>query len=220
MTDATRREFGAFLDDVVHELRTPLTSITGYAALLAEEQASLDPLLRGAVSVIETQSARLGAQLGTLLEIARIWSGRQAAHRRRLDLAAQGRSLARRHTVEVDAPSAVWVLGDRALINRAGSILLDNARIHGAPPVRVDAGRDASGAWLAVADHGAGLPPRFAPLVGRRPFRGGDDEPQRAGTGFGLVLAAAIAELHGGSLRYERGESQTRFIVSLASATS
>jgi signal transduction histidine kinase len=219
--DPSRRgEFGALLDDVTHELRTPLTSIAGYVALLCEERDALDREHRDWVAAIERQSARLGDQLDVLLDLARLWSGRRALERRRFDLAALGRMLAQKYDIESDARSACYVHGDRGLMVNAGTMLLDNALAFGAPPVSVRVGREHGRLALAVEDHGPGVPAEFVPLIGRRPFRGGAADQQREGTGCRLLLVAAIAEAHGGSLGYDRADGVTRFILTLPSGRS
>jgi signal transduction histidine kinase len=71
---------------------------------------------------------------------------------------------------------------------------------------RIDRGR----CKVAVGDRGPGLDP----AIQRRLF-----EPfatnKRGGTGLGLVVARQVAEDHGGTIRWERDDERTWFIVEL-----
>lgn len=211
------REFGELLDDLVHELRTPLTVIAGYAALLMEDGGTLDPLVRQWVTSIDQQSTRLGGQLGVLLDLARLWSGKRMVVASRFDLAGLGRTLARARGMESDTAPRLYVSADRVLVETAAGILLDNALVYGAPPILVRTCRGDGMTMLVVEDSGPGVPGEFAALIGKRPFRGGEEERQREGSGCRLLLAAAIAEAHGGELRYQRAAGATRFILALPS---
>lgn len=76
--------------------------------------------------------------------------------------------------------------------------LLDNALRHTPPGVRIEVAgwstRD--GIALAVSDDGPGVPPEDMSAIFKRFFRSGDLR-RTSGTGLGLALVAAIAELHG-----------------------
>lgn len=207
--------FGAFLDDLVHELRTPLTAIAGYAALLAEDAGELTPELRHATDVIDAQSQRLGAQLALLLDVARLWSGRAALARRRVDLAGLARAAARIHALPADAPARLTVTGDRVLLARALAMLVDNAVRHGAPPISISVTRSGDRVNVTVSDRGPGLPPGRASQAGLRPFQSPPRDGAPQGTGLSLVLVAAVADQHGGALSYAREDGASRFTLTL-----
>lgn len=213
MVDSGRGAWGEFLDDLVHELRAPLTAVGGYAALLAGDDLPADT--RDAAATIEAQAARLGAQLELLLEVARIWSGRTLLHRERTNLASLLRALGALHGVPVEAPRNMWAEVDARLVRRATTELIVNAIQHGAPPVGLSLTRTETALVIQVEDGGEGIGERHAAAAGRRPFMAGGDEARRTGRGLGLVFAAAVAEAHGGSLRYERTEGVSRFCLEL-----
>jgi signal transduction histidine kinase len=73
--------------------------------------------------------------------------------------------------------------------------LLDNARRHGAPPVRVVVRSEGGGAMVEVTDGGKGVPEAERERVFTPFYRlAGDTE----GAGLGLALVQQIARLHGG----------------------
>ena len=61
---------------------------------------------------------------------------------------------------------------------------------------------EAVGAWLelAVADTGVGIAPEDVKRLGRPFEQAGAIEQRRQGTGLGLSLVRALAELHGGQM--------------------
>jgi signal transduction histidine kinase len=88
--------------------------------------------------------------------------------------------------------------GDRELLTQMIANCLDNALTHTPPGVRieVEGARGPTGAVLSVADSGPGVPKDdLAKLF--EPFFRSDASRTSAGSGLGLSLVAAIAELHG-----------------------
>jgi signal transduction histidine kinase len=89
----------------------------------------------------------------------------------------------------------VIVRGDARLLRRAIRNLFENARRHGAPPVRAEVRRGGVRAVLDVIDSGPGIPEAERERVFAPFHRLGADA---VGTGLGLSLVRQIARLHGG----------------------
>src|SRR5205085_11132709 len=145
--DAERR----FLADASHELRTPLTSLRGNIGFLARHGPTRD-----LVTDLEADADRLARLADDLLALSREESAEPADDAVRLD------ELARTFDgVDVDAPHAVRVLGDRRALERAVTNLVENARVHGPPGGRIGiAVEEQNGhARLSVEDDGPGLQP-------------------------------------------------------------
>jgi signal transduction histidine kinase len=110
--------------------------------------------------------------------------------------------------------------GNRELIGQAIANLIDNALKYGAVDLgrggRVDivARREGSQILIEVADHGSGISnadrqrvfDRFVRLEGAR---------SRPGSGLGLSLAAAVARLHGGTVRLDDNTPGLKVVVTL-----
>ena len=194
-----RRDFVA---DVSHEIRTPLTGILGAADLIGE--ATPDAVRTSLAPLIKKESKRLAALVQQILDLARLERGEDVLNREEIDLAALAREAADRYGVAFRAAAAKSVLAfcDAQLVSQALSNLVENAIRHsGSKDISIDCGADAKNTWIAVEDHGVGIPPEEAKRVFERFHR---VDPARAaetgGAGLGLAIVRRIARLHGGDV--------------------
>ena len=100
-----------------------------------------------------------------------------------------------------DVGTGLAVLGDRELIAQAVSNLLDNA-VKYTPQggtIRFSVRRGPNGIAITVADDGPGIPEHQREHAKERFFRL-DSARTQPGSGLGLALADAVAELHKGHL--------------------
>lgn len=190
---------------IAHELRTPVTVLRGRLQGVADGVFTLSPsLTRGLLQQTES--------LSRLIEDLRVLSlaegGRLLLQPSAVDLVQELTPLTR--LVEPDltaagmqlstdiAPATVWC--DRARLGQMVLALLQNVRDHAAPgPVRLVAQVEAEELHLRVEDAGPGLDPALLPQVFDAFSRGEDARRRRVcGTGLGLAVVKAIAELHGG----------------------
>jgi signal transduction histidine kinase len=176
------------LANASHELRTPLARIRLGLELLRETG---DEKYRTAIrkDLDELDDLIEGILLSSRLDAAP-----------RVDLADMdllpvvAEECARFGNVE-DELSSAPLRGDSRLLRHMVRNLLENARRHGAPPIRVRLRRDGAEIVLDVQDAGAGIAERERERV-FEPFyqvRG-----SARGTGLGLALVRRIARLHGG----------------------
>jgi signal transduction histidine kinase len=110
------------------------------------------------------------------------------------------------------------VRGDPMLLRRMIRNLVENAQLHGRPPIEVTVGRQRDQAVLSVLDHG----PVIAEDARERLFSTFYRVPGRCGakgSGLGLALVRQIARRHAGDVTYnaERGSCLT---VTLPVATT
>ncbi len=211
-------------NSIAHDLRTPITrartrleDAAGHAAGPAELRAALDR----AVADLDGVTAVFDA----LLRIAEIEAGTRRSAFADIDLAPVLAELAELYTAPAeergltlafDAPDSLPIHGDRDLIGQAVVNLLDNA-LKFSPAggtVRLHAGSSASAIVLAVQDSGPGIPARDRSRATERFFRG-EQARQTPGSGLGLALVEAVAQLHGGSLTLEDADPGLRAVLGL-----
>jgi signal transduction histidine kinase len=109
--------------------------------------------------------------------------------------------------LRVEAPEEdLFVLGDKHLIPRLLSILLENASKYTPPggSVKLIAKAEGKSVVLSVEDTGIGIAPEHQPHIFDRFYRAAPEgEPMPAGSGLGLALGKWIAERHSTGLCVE-----------------
>jgi two-component system, OmpR family, heavy metal sensor histidine kinase CusS len=108
------------------------------------------------------------------------------------------------------------ITGDRGMLRRALSNLLDNALrftpTGGEVRVRIE-----EGVRLTVENTGEGIAPQLLPKLFDRFYRA--DPARREGSsehaGLGLAITQSIVRAHGGRIFCESGPGWTRFVVEL-----
>jgi len=169
----------SLLANASHELRTPLARIR-MALELGKDRRE-----------IERDIAELDTLIDEILLASRLDATRSLETVEEVDLLALAAEEAARYDVEVNGEPAV-MRGDARLLRRAIRNLLENARRHGAPPIKVSVRKNE----IRVCDGGAGVPPAERERI-FEPFN------SRRGTGLGLALVRQIARRHGGDARCE-----------------
>jgi signal transduction histidine kinase len=215
--DRQRRELIA---NVSHELRTPIAGIRGAMENVIDGVVEVGPeLLQSMHGRIE----RLQHLVDDLLDLSRLEAGDVSMDRRPLLLADVVNGAV--DEVRFDHPSvhigvdvdlALTVEGDPERLHQVVANLLQNAVIHGAPPISVRAVAEGTSARLTVSDRGRGLTSDERERVFERFYRAAPPGEARPGTGLGLAIVRWIVELHGGSITAEADEPHgARFDVLL-----
>ncbi|MEO8062461.1 MAG: ATP-binding protein [Pseudomonadota bacterium] len=143
----------------------------------------------------------------------------------RLDELAQERLAAlggiaqqREIELELDAPAAVTIAGERQSLITLIDNLIENA-IKYSPPgssvvMRVIA--DAGGAQLSVADAGPGIPEALRERVFERFYRA--PQQTQSGSGLGLAIVRAVAEVHHATVLLDAPAAGTGLLVTVTFA--
>src|SRR3954463_7129684 len=226
------RELEKVRDDlmkmIVHDLKSPLTSILATLEMLADgDFGEVTIPQKAAVGDVESKSEDLLALIDDILEVARIEEANIS-----LSLApmAPGALLAElvhewthrfqqeRTTTSVSvADDAPVFAGDKGLIKRVFSNLIQNAVTHSSYPVHLElnARRARSGVLFTVSDNGPGIPPEYHDLIFRK-F--GQVEmprsPRTRSSGLGLTFCKLVVERHRGRIwvRSEEGKGSSFYI--------
>ncbi|MFN8187847.1 MAG: ATP-binding protein [Gaiellales bacterium] len=197
-----------FVADASHELRTPLGLLQAELELALRRPRSREELEDALRSAAE-EADRLARLAEDLLVLARLDEGGLPLQRVEIlpgDLLAtvtrrfESRARAGGRSLAVDAAPGLEVVGDPLRLEQALGNLVDNALLHGAGTVRLEATGHDGLVELRVADEGPGFPPGFLPRAFDR-FARGDEARGSGASGLGLAIVRAIAEAHGGRAR-------------------
>lgn len=211
-------------DSIAHDLRTPLTRLRAHLYQLQQmpHEAAQHHKLNQALEESEAIMLRFQG----LLRISELEDTRRRSAFERIEPAALlqqvhefyeplAQDKNQRLWLEVDTPCPA-LQGDSALLFEALINLLDNA-IKFTPAggsIWLRAVRQGGLLRLEVSDNGPGIPLAQRSSVTRRLYRA-DAARQQPGHGLGLSLVAAVAHLHGFTLRIDDGPGGVGTTVSL-----
>lgn len=192
--------------DIAHDLRTPLAHLR-QGIETARRQARSVAEYEEAFDQAITETDGILATFGALLRIAQIEAGTRRAGFATVDLSAVFDTIVETYTAVAEdhgqtlsgriAPG-VTIRGDRELLTQLLANLIDNAIRHtpAGTMIEVLLDVDQDRPVGVVADTGPGVPADAREKVFRRFYRL-DRSRTTTGSGLGLSLVAAVAELHG-----------------------
>ena len=214
-------------DSIAHDLRTPISRLRSRLelALMSDaEGATGREALERAVAELDSVLAAFNA----LLNIGLAESGALRDRFAEVDLAVLVRDAAELYEpaagekgvrLEATPGAGAVVMGDRHLLAQAVANLLDNA-VKYTPEgglVTIEATRSGGTACLVVTDSGPGVAPQDRERALER-FARLDAARSAPGSGLGLSLVRAVAELHGATLRLEDNAPGLRVVLELEAA--
>jgi signal transduction histidine kinase len=192
--------------DIAHDLRKPLASILRGLEGARAQGADLE-VVRSAVKAAITEIENLLETFNALLRIGQVEAGARRAGFRPLDLAEIAREVVEAFqpaaedegkTLAVRLDEPLPISGDKELLTQMIANIVDNSLRHAPKGVRVEVAGDRmpGGVRLSVADDGPGVDSRELNVIFERFYRA-DAARSTPGSGLGLNLVAAIADLHG-----------------------
>ena len=217
--------------DVAHDLRTPLSRLRQTLELarrtstnVEEFRAGTEAAINEADDILETFSA--------LLRISQIESGSRKAGFNRVDLSTLFETIFETYVAVAEdaghelishiAPN-IDISGDRELLMQLGANLVENAIRHtpAGSRIEIDLRREADGAVAVFSDRGPGIPEREYGKVFQRFYRL-ESSRTTPGSGLGLALVAAVADLHGAHISLDDNHPGLRVTILFpcAAATS
>ena len=209
-------------NDIAHDLRTPLAHMRYRLERVREDACSPDDYAV-AVEAAIGDCDHLLAMFAALLRIAQIEAGARRAGMHAVDLADLLEKIAglyepvmddTGHPFEVALARNLRLSGDPQLLTRLFGNLLDNAIRHTPAGSRISfhAEQGERGVRVVVADEGPGIPEEDRARVFRRFYRR-EQSRTTPGSGLGLSLVAAIAELHGAEVLLEDNAPGLRAVI-------
>jgi signal transduction histidine kinase len=222
-----------FASDVSHELRSPLMTLSASVEVLQARRDELPERAQSALDLLVADVSRFQGLVEDLLEISRFDAGAVRLHREPLlvaEFVRQAVSVSSMRSTPVhvsERAEGLVIEGDKRRLARVVANLIDNARLHGGGDVGIEVteGDGDAEVWIAVEDHGPGVPTEERERVFERFARGGGAGRRGStdGAGLGLALVDEHVRLHGGRVWVEDrldGEPGARFVIELPAETA
>ncbi|MBV8654231.1 MAG: hypothetical protein JO255_22415 [Alphaproteobacteria bacterium] len=215
MADRAKSEFLATMS---HELRTPLNAILGFSEMMVHEAFGPlgNPRYRSYAQDIHSSGSHLLSIINDVLDLSKTAAGKLELAKSHIDarevVAAVCRLIQPRvgpaglSLTVTTPPGDLTIEADERLLKQMLLNLLSNACKFTPAGGRIECSVsiDPSGMRFAVSDTGIGIPAEHLDRV-LQPFVQVENSLNRRheGTGLGLSLVKAMAELHGGSFHLE-----------------
>ena len=221
--EALVEEHRLLTDTLAHDLRSPLARIHMQVAGGSQQYCGGDHATRFAV--VEHELDGVLHILESALEISRAEAGVGRGNFERIDIGAMlgdlceiFTPLATAHGVRIilQCEGGIFACGDRILLARAISNLIDNALKYGSGggEVNVEAAGSGQEVRFVVSDRAEGIPEHRRKEALRK-FGRLDDARTTPGSGLGLTLVNAVAVLHGGVFQLEDNRPGLRAVLLL-----
>ncbi len=212
---------------LAHDLKTPLTSIVAYLTMLDSYRDMPEEERQRYIHIALEKSIRLGELISEFFEITKFNLQDIVLEQAELNLSMMLEQLAdelygvlreKNLTCEVDAAEDMMVYGDADKLARVFDNILRNAVSYCYPntKIQIQARLTGEGNYIVFSNKGKQIPEEQLGTIFEKFYR--LDEARHSttgGAGLGLAIAKEIVELHGGTIRAESDEEETRFIVIL-----
>ena len=196
--------------DVAHDLKTPI----GRTFLILEDalQSETAEDMKSGIEVALSELRSIADTFDALLRIAQIESQDRTAHFTLFDLSALVADIHETYWIIAteagyeltlsDHTAAHWVGGDPNLVRQLLANLIENSMRHTpvGSHIALELFAKREWIWLSVSDNGHGIPVEERERVFDRFYRL-EKSRTTSGSGLGLSLVRAIAELHGATIR-------------------
>jgi two-component system heavy metal sensor histidine kinase CusS len=218
------QRLSAFSADIAHELRTPLSNLLTHTQVTLTRPRNLEDYREALLSNLEELQG-MAQMVNDMLYLAKAEHGLMTPAREVLQLEDEMRAvleffapLAEDTDVQLTLEGRASVDGDRTMLRRVFSNLLDNALRFTTPGgyVRVDLSRLGKLAHISIENSGEGIAADQLPRLFDRFYRA---DPARSESsehaGLGLAITRSIIEAHGGTIWCESKEGVTQFLIEL-----
>ena len=223
--DDSFQRLSAFSADIAHELRTPLSNLLTHTQVTLTRPRPIEDYREALHSNLE-ELQWMAQLVNDMLYLAKADHGLLMPRREPLDLAEEVdmlleffAPLAEDAQVRLSRDGSARMEGDRSMLRRALSNLLDNA-LRFTPAqgeVRVLIVEQPKVLSLTVENTGGGISEDLLPRLFDRFYRA--DPARHEGSnehaGLGLAITRSIIRAHGGQIRCESDRGWTRFVIEL-----
>lgn len=197
--------------NIAHDLKTPLNRLQMILEGAADK-AARDQDVSNDLADARAEGHQINETFDALLRIAQIEAGARKARFTDVDLDEILKTMAEIYADVAEDDGKVLsfsqlngsgdrIHGDRELLTQMFANLVENALRHcpAGTTIRLSVARQGERVLASVADNGPGIPPDERERVFQRLYRL-DHSRSTPGSGLGLSLVRAIADLHGASI--------------------
>lgn len=223
--DDSFQRLSAFSADIAHELRTPLSNLLTHTQVTLTRPRGLEDYREALHSNLE-ELQWMAQLVNDMLYLAKADHGLLMPKRETLELADEAdmlleffAPLAEDAGVSLSREGEARIEGDRGMLRRALSNLLDNA-LRFTPAegyVRLSIVDEAKAVRVCVENSGQGISAHVLPRLFDRFYRA--DPARQEGSsehaGLGLAITQSIVRAHGGQIHCESEAGWTRFVIEL-----
>ncbi|HEY0286771.1 MAG TPA: heavy metal sensor histidine kinase [Pseudomonas sp.] len=224
LDDAFQR-LSAFSADIAHELRTPLSNLLTHTQVTLTRPREIEDYREALLGNLE-ELQWMAQMVNDMLYLAKAEHGLLTPNREHLRLEDEADALlefflplAEDTHVSLSREGQATIKGDRHMLRRALSNLLDNALrftpAHGQVWVRIE--KINNSVRINIENNGPTIPAELLPRLFDRFYRA--DPARHEGStehaGLGLAITQSIIRAHGGTIRCESADGLTRFVVEL-----
>ncbi|QZP30199.1 heavy metal sensor histidine kinase [Pseudomonas sp. DR48] len=223
--DDSFQRLSAFSADIAHELRTPLSNLLTHTQVTLTRPRALEDYREALHSNLE-ELQWMAQLVNDMLYLAKADHGLLTPNREPLELAEEVdvlleyfAPLAEDARVMLSREGSAHMEGDRSMLRRALSNLLDNA-LRCTPAdgeIRVRIADQLNGLSLTIENSGDGIDQALLPRLFDRFYRA--DPARQEGSsehaGLGLAITQSIIRAHGGQIHCESDKGWTRFVIEL-----
>ncbi|MDY0410440.1 sensor histidine kinase [Paracerasibacillus soli] len=205
-----------FVSDASHELKTPISIVKSYAQLLRRRGVENKEIFTEAVGAIESEADRMQKLVEQMLLLAKseVEFEKEKFNLLGLCQMAIKRFTGAYHREIIFHPQVkeAHILGNKEQLQQVIYILIDNALKYSDREVKLELLTDGTMIIFKVIDYGQGIPEKDLKYIFDRFYRVDKARSRETGgTGLGLPIAKAIAQVHRGELLVESkpGEGTT-----------
>lgn len=223
--DDSFQRLSAFSADIAHELRTPLSNLLTHTQVTLTRPRPIEDYREALHSNLE-ELQWMAQLVNDMLYLAKADHGLLMPKRDALELADEAdvlleffAPLAEDAGVKLSREGSARIEGDRSMLRRALSNLLDNALrftpVEGYVSLRIV--DQPSAVRVSVENSGDGIAAKLLPRLFDRFYRA--DPARQEGSsehaGLGLAITQSIIRAHGGQIHCESEVGWTRFVIEL-----
>ncbi|MHB9040115.1 MAG: PAS domain-containing sensor histidine kinase [Melioribacteraceae bacterium] len=217
-----------FISNVSHELRTPLASIVGFAETILSDTDLPRETVHEFSNIILMEGKRLAKLINDILDFSQLESGEEELKKTSMDVAdvidevvknLDDSITEKKLVLSKEYPKErIIINADKERISKVLWNLISNAIKYTNSGGRIsviihDYGKEIE---IAVSDTGVGIPEKDLPNLFQKFNKVQKPGMQISGTGFGLVTAKQIIDLHKGFIKARSQVNKgTTFIIRL-----